>query len=177
MTYAGPLILGVPWTVPPVLVRAGAELAATLDAHLVCAYVDPSSVLAEWEPPRTRTAASLDPVNNEEALYPAGEVRARLTGLLGPQGTTWSFRELHGDVSCALARLAGSTGACMLVVGNGRSGLLAKLNRTLEGAVADRLTRLQHRPVVVVPQHTAGNTAGRWTWRRFISGSWAGGGV
>jgi Universal stress protein family len=173
VTYRGPLVLGVPWTVPPVLVRAGAELAAALDVHLVCAYVDPSSVLTEWEPLRTRTAASLDPVVNEEALYPAGDVRARLTSLLGPQGTTWSFRELHGDVSSALARLGGSAGACMLMVGNGRAGVLAKLGRTLEGAVADRLIRIQDRPVVVVPQCTAGQGTGNW----FIPGSWPGGGV
>ncbi len=154
MAYTGPLVLGVPWAVPPVLVHAGAGLAAALGVHLVCAYVDPSSVLTEWEPRRTRTASSLDPVVNDEALYPAGEVRARLTGMLGPQGTTWSFRELHGDISMALARLADSSGACLLMVGNGRAGLLAKLGRTMEGPVAHRLTRIQSRPVVVVPEHT-----------------------
>lgn len=156
MAYTGPLILGVPWTVPPVLVGAGAELAVSLEVHLVCAYVDPSSVLTEWEPSRTRTAASLDPAVNDEALYPAGDVRARLTDLLGPQGTTWSFRELHGDVSSALARLADSTGASMVMVGNGRAGLLAKLSRAVEGAVAERLTLIQNRPVVVVPEHAKG---------------------
>ncbi|MEW1920613.1 universal stress protein [Pseudarthrobacter oxydans] len=150
MAYAGPLILGAPWPVPPRLVYAAAELAAALDVHLVCAYVDPSSVLTEWEPQRMRTALSLDPIVNEEALYPAKEVRSRITGLLGPDGTAWSFRELHGDVSTALARLAVSTGASMLMVGNGRPGLLAKLGRTMEGAVADKLTRVQNRPVVIV---------------------------
>ncbi|WP_411374146.1 universal stress protein [Arthrobacter sp. MPF02] len=160
MAYTGPLILGVPWTVPPVLVRAGAELADALGVHLVCAYVDPASVLTEWEPYRTRTAASLDPVVNEEALYPASEVRASLTGILGPQGTAWSFRELHGDVASALARLADSTGACMLMVGNGRGGPLAKLGRALETGVADKLARLQGRPVVVVPEHTRARRTG-----------------
>jgi Universal stress protein family len=164
VAYTGPLILGVPWMAPPVLVHAGAELAAALEVHLVCAYVDPSSVLTEWETPRTRTASSLDPVVNDEALYPAAEVRARLTGILGPQGSAWSFRELHGDISSALARLAGSAGACMLMVGNGRAGILAKLGRTLEGAVADRLIRMQDRPVVVVPERT---TAGQ-KWSRFV---------
>lgn len=45
VVYAGPLILGVPWSVPSLLVRTGAELAAVLEVHLVCAYVDLSSVL------------------------------------------------------------------------------------------------------------------------------------
>ena len=153
MVYTGPLILGAPWPVPPRLVYSAAELAAALDVHLVCAYVDPSSVLTEWEPQRIRTALSLDPVVNEEALYPAKEVRSRIAGLLGPDGTAWSFRELHGDVSTALARLADSTGACMVMVGNGRPGVLAKLSRSMEGAVADRLTRIQNRPVVVVREY------------------------
>ena len=153
MAYARPLILGTPWSVPPLLVYAGAELAFALNVHLVCAYVDPASVLIEWEPYRMRTAASLDPVVNEEALYPANEVRSRITGLLGPDGTAWSFRELHGEVSTALARLADSTGACMLMVGNGRPGVLARLGRTVEGPVAGRLTRIQNSPVVVVREY------------------------
>lgn len=150
--YSGPLILGASWRVPPRLVTAGAELAWALEVPLLCAYVDPSSGLTEWEPDRTRTAVSLDPVINEETPYPAQEVRRRLTGILGVYGTTWSFRELHGDVGPALARLAGSTGACMLMVGSGRSGPIAKVGRTIEGAVATRLVRLQDRPVVVVPE-------------------------
>jgi hypothetical protein len=153
MAYAGPLILGAPWPVPPRLVYSAAELATALQVHLVCAYVDPSSVLIEWEPLQMRTAASLDPAVNEEALYPANEVRSRITRLLGPDGTAWSFRELHGDVSTALARLADSTGACMVMVGNGRPGVLAKLGRSMEGAVADRLTRIQDRPVVVAREY------------------------
>ena len=153
MVYTGPLILGAPWPVPPRLVYAAAELAAALGVHLVCAYVDPSSVLTEWEPSQLRTALSLDPVVNEEALYPANEVRSRITDLLGPDGTAWSFRELHGDVGSALARLADSTGACMVMVGNGRPGVLAKLSRSMEGAVADRLTRLQNSPVVVAREY------------------------
>ncbi|TLM84521.1 universal stress protein [Pseudarthrobacter sp. NamE2] len=160
MAYTGQLILGVPWTVPPVLVRAGAELADALGVHLVCAYVDPASVLTEWEPYRIRTAASLDPVVNEEALYPASGVRAGLTEILGPQGTAWSFRELHGDVAAALARLADSTGACMLMVGNGRDGPLARFSRALELGVADKLARFQGRPVVVVPEHTRARRTG-----------------
>lgn len=65
MGYSGPLILGVPWSVPRGLVTAGAELASALEVSLLCAYVDPASALTEWEPYRTRTAASLDPTSDE----------------------------------------------------------------------------------------------------------------
>jgi hypothetical protein len=43
----------------------------------------------------------------------------------------------------------------MLMVGNGRPGLLAKLGRSIEGDVAGKLARMQSSPVVVVPEHPA----------------------
>ena len=46
----GPVVLGVAWEPSGHLIRAGARLAARLDAHLICAYVDPASYLTEWEP-------------------------------------------------------------------------------------------------------------------------------
>lgn len=150
----GPLILGVPWSSPAGLVRAAAELAAALELHLICAYVDPASYLTEWEPPGALLAASLDPVVNDEAFQPAGELRLRVEGILGPGGSDWSFRVLNGDVSRALARLADSTGASLLVVGGGRAGLFPRLTRMLEGSVATTLTRIQRRPVLVVPEHS-----------------------
>lgn len=150
---AGPLILGVPWPVPDEMVRTAAALAAGLDLHLVCAYVDPASYLTEWEPRQTLTAASLDPAANEEAAYPAAEVRAHLEGILG-RGAGWSFRVINGDVSSALCRLADSIGASMIVVGGGRGGILPRITRALEGSVSVRLARIQDRPVVVVPEHT-----------------------
>lgn len=150
---AGPLILGVPWPAPPGLVQAAANLAAALELRLVCAFVDPASYLIEWESARTRLAASLDPAVNDEAMYPAAELRGQLEDILGPPGAAWSFRVLNGDVGRALCRLAESTGASMFIVGGGRDGLLARLTRVLEGSVAASLTRLQHRAVVVVPEH------------------------
>ncbi|QDG90821.1 universal stress protein [Pseudarthrobacter sp. NIBRBAC000502770] len=149
----GPVVLGVPWRVPHLLVQTAAKFAADLSVHLVCAYIEPSGVLTEWDPYQSRTAASLDPTVNEEAMYPASSVTARLSEILGPPGTHWSFRELRGDISAALSRLADSSDACILVVGNGREGLFAQLNRIIEGPVASRLTRTQNRPVLVVPEH------------------------
>ncbi|WP_346927490.1 universal stress protein [uncultured Arthrobacter sp.] len=150
----GPVVLGVAWSAPEGLVRAAAELAAALELHLICAYVDPASYLTEWEPPGTLLAASLDPVVNDEALQPAGELRYRVEGILGPGGPDWSFRVLNGAVSRALARLADSTGASMLVIGGGRDGLFPRLTRMLEGSVATTLTRIQRRPVLVIPAHS-----------------------
>jgi hypothetical protein len=52
----------------------------------------------------------------------------------------------------ALSRLADSVGASVLVVGGGRAGFLPRLSRLLEGSVPASLTRLQNRPVVVIPE-------------------------
>jgi hypothetical protein len=150
---AGSLVLGVTWPARPALVGAAADLAAALEAHLVCAFVDPASYLTEWEPAENLLAASLDPVANDEAAYPSDELRQQIEDLLGVTGIRWSFRVLNGDVAAALSRLADSIGASALVVGAGRNGILARISRNLEGSVSARLTRMQSRPVVVIPEH------------------------
>jgi nucleotide-binding universal stress UspA family protein len=148
----GPIILGVEWDFPEHLVRTAEALAAALKVHLVCAFVDPASYLIEWEPVNQRAALSLDPSNNEEAEFPSGQLQARLEAILGKPGDSWSFRVLNGDVPKALNRLAESTHAALLVVGAGRTGTLAWLDRTLEGSVLAALARQQQRPVLVVPE-------------------------
>jgi len=153
---AGPIVVGIPWPVPAGLVHAAAELAEALELHLVCAFVDPASYLTEWEPAGTLLAASLDPAANDEAAYPAGEIRQQLETILGAAGSDWSFRVLNGDIGRALSRLADSVGASVLVVGGGRAGFLPRLSRLLEGSVPAGLTRLQNRPVVVIPEIAVG---------------------
>jgi hypothetical protein len=149
----GPLVLGVPWKFEERLVRAAAGLAVIMGAHLICAFVDPATYLTEWEPDGSRAATSLDPAGNPEAEFPARQVLAGLEGMLGAPGGAWSFRVLNGDVAKALARLADSADAVALVVGGQRAGRVARMTRILEGSVSVSLTRLQSRPVVIVP-HT-----------------------
>ncbi|MDQ0075636.1 nucleotide-binding universal stress UspA family protein [Arthrobacter oryzae] len=135
------------------MVRTAAELADALGAHLVCAFVDPASYLTEWEPEGQRAALSLEPIINEEADFPSQELQRKLEAILGQPGETWSFRVLNGDVSKALSRLAESTSASLLVVGAGRPGSLAWVDRLLEGSVSASLMHSQQRPVLVVPSN------------------------
>lgn len=93
----------------------------------------------------------LDPARSVEALFPAVEVKGGLVQCLGPPGDGWSFRVLSGAVAPALARLAASTGASLLMVGGPRPGVLAALQRMVEGAVPDELLRIQDRPVPILP--------------------------
>lgn len=148
----GPLLLGVGWEFPERLVRTAADLAAALGQHLVCAFVDPASYLTEWEPDGTRTAHSLDPVTNDEAAFPSGDLLRSLEAVLGEPGEAWSFRVLNGDVAKSLERLAESTGASLLVVGADRPGALAWVDRLLEGSVWGNLTSGGRLPVMVVPE-------------------------
>ena len=148
---AGPVVLGVGWDFSDHAVRMAASLAAGLDLHLVCAFVDPASYLTEWAPVAAQPAVSLDPVADEEAAYPAAQLLQRLQAILGPPGAEWSFRVLNGDVAVALTRLADSVGASAVVVGGQRPGVRAWLDRHLEGSVSAQLTRDPQRPVLVIP--------------------------
>ncbi|WP_223986665.1 universal stress protein [Arthrobacter sp. NicSoilB8] len=147
----GPLVLGVPWDFEVRLVRAAAGLAAIMDAHLICAFVDPASYLTEWAPAGSQPGTSLDPVRNVDAEYPSRQMLAGLERVLGPPGGAWSFRVLNGEVAQALGRLAESADAAALIVGGQRPGRVAKMVRLLEGSVSVSLTRLQAKPVLIVP--------------------------
>jgi nucleotide-binding universal stress UspA family protein len=148
----GPIVVGVEWNFSEHLVRTAAALAAALGEHLICAFVDPASYLTEWAPVDQRIALSLDPSINEEAEFPSGYLQRKLEAILGEPGESWSFRVLNGDVSRALNRLARNTGAALLVVGAGRRGSAAWLDRVLEGSVPSALIHHQQRPVLVVPE-------------------------
>lgn len=145
-------MVGVPWQPSERLLRTGADLAAMMGAHLICAFVDPASYLTEWEPAHFRTGVSLDPAPNRESDFPASEILQRLRDILDPPGADWSFRVLNGDVPYALSRLAESTDASLLIVGGPRAGRLARVARLLEESVSASLVRSQSRPVVVVPR-------------------------
>lgn len=150
----GPLIVGVPWAPPQQLIARATELADGLGVHLVCAFVDPSGYLAEFDAAGIRTAGSIDPQPNPESLFPAADVRSALQAVLGTPGETWSLRVLNGSVPEALARLADSTSASAIVVGGPRYGARATFSRLLERSVSARLMRIQRRPVIVVPAST-----------------------
>jgi hypothetical protein len=147
-----PLILGVAWDFPQHVIRTASDLAEGLKVHLICAFVDPSSYLTEWEPSWSE-AVSLEPALNTEAQYPSAHLRHRLANILGEPGQQWSFRLLNGDVPQALGRLAASTGASLIVLGGPRPGCMARMERIVEGSVSACLIRAQRWPVLVVPQH------------------------
>ncbi|TQJ67658.1 universal stress protein family protein [Arthrobacter sp. SLBN-100] len=100
----------------------------------------------------TTVADRRGPSINEEAEFPSEQLQQKLEAILGKPGQAWSFRVLNGDVSKALSRLAENAGAALLVVGAGRPGSLARLDRALEGSVSAALIHRQQRPVLIIPE-------------------------
>ena len=163
------LVVGVVAGQPDSVAAQAAALAARLGARLVCATVDPGRYLVEERPDGGIRSAPLDPdlVEPEPRRDEAGadsdpvdrmdpKLEARLHALLDPTGVRWETRALAGDPARALARLAETLDAMMIVVGTRRAGLGGTLREAFGGSVAVHLAHRQHRPVVVVPLSPVG---------------------
>ena len=146
---AGPVVLGVAWEPSEHLIRAGASLAARLDAHLICAYRGPGQLPHRMGTRRFHGQAHrwIRPSRVRQTSPPAMSANV-LQAILGPPGEEWSFRVLNGAVAQALGRLAESTDASLLIVGGQRPGRLAAMERMLEGSVecGAGQTAIQARP-------------------------------
>lgn len=167
------LVVGVVAGQPDSVAMQAAALAARLGARLVCATVDVGRYVVEErpdggirsapldpdlvepepepEPSRDETGAAADPVDRMDP-----KLEARLHALLDPTGVRWETRALAGDPARALARVAETLDAMMIVVGTRRAGLGGTLREAFGGSVAVHLAHRQHRPVVVVPLSPVG---------------------
>jgi nucleotide-binding universal stress UspA family protein len=151
-----PIIVGVKLGQDPRVAAFAAELAKATGSPLVCAHVDASTYLIEWESPSAVGPMSLDPAGpdaDSETMVRA--LRSMLDRELGTYGISWSFRLLGGEPAAALGRLAVSCGASLLVVGSNRSTAWARSAELVSGSVVQRLIRVQPCPVVVVPHALA----------------------
>ena len=92
-TGMAPLVVGVvPGQYPDVL-RVAASLAEGLSARLICAYVDESSYLVEWDPARSAHRLSLHPDADD------AEIRTVTQELRSVAGAA-SHHTTIGSVSC-----------------------------------------------------------------------------
>jgi nucleotide-binding universal stress UspA family protein len=117
------------------------------DGGIRSAPLDPD--LAELEPGTAGPDA--DPVDRIDP-----RLDERLHALLDPTGVVWETRALAGDPTRALARLAETLDAMMIVVGTHEGGLRGTLHELFNGSVAAHLAHRQHRPVVVIPLSPVG---------------------
>lgn len=145
------ILVGVSPRHPEAVVHEAARFARAFGADLVCAHVDPSRYVVQEHPDGSVEARPLDPDVQEwtDARFD-DELAARLTRRAAELEVPIQFRELAGDVSRSLIRLADVLGAELIVVGS-RSGRRLSVREFFGGSVAVQLAHRQPRPVVVVP--------------------------
>lgn len=161
------LVVGVMPGQPDAVATHAAVLAAQLGARLVCATVRAGRYVVEERADGGIRSAPVDPDLAEPEPGPGEpgadlvdridpELEEHLHALLDPTGVTWETRALAGDPARALARLAETLDAMMIVVGTHEGGLRGTLHGLFNGSVAAHLAHRQHRPVVVIPLSPVG---------------------
>ncbi|MCQ9164223.1 universal stress protein [Arthrobacter sp. STN4] len=148
-----PVIAGViPGQDPAVWMRA-LELAESLSAPLIAAFVDPASYLIEWVPGNKVLPISLDPVldPDDDTAIAAARLKESLGAVAADYDTTWAMRIIGGDPALALGRLAQATGASTIVIGARRPGIMAKVDELASGSLMHRLLTTQPVPVLGIP--------------------------
>ncbi|WP_336705935.1 universal stress protein [Oerskovia sp. USHLN155] len=145
-----PVVLGVVRGQPEEVLRTASGLAARLGAELICATVNPARFVVSESADGHVTSAPIDPDfhdAHDDELDP--ELAERLASALDAVGVRWSTRLLAGDPADALARLARTVDAELIVVGTHGPG--RGVHDLFNRSVAIHLAHRQHRPVVVVP--------------------------
>jgi nucleotide-binding universal stress UspA family protein len=148
---AGPVVAGVMPGQPPAVVQNAARLAYSLNVKLICAYVDITSYLSNERDDQDLLPSAGVGQTVDDAEQTSARLREHLQAVLGKAGIRWSLLTLVGEPARALARLADSADASVIVVGTREGRVGARLEQLLLGSVAVHLTHRQARPVVVVP--------------------------
>ena len=151
------LVVGVVPQQPDAVIAHAAVLASQLGAQLVCATVSVDRYVVVEHPDGSIRSLTFDPdlADIREESFDAA-LEARLAALLDPTGVRWEVRALAGDPARALARLAETIDAMMIIVGTHEAGLRGSLHELLSGSVAAHLAHRQHRPVMVIPLSPVG---------------------
>ncbi|NVN00521.1 universal stress protein [Arthrobacter sp. SDTb3-6] len=154
--FAGSTIIaGVTPGQDPAVWERALELAESLSAPLIAAFVDPASYLIEWTPGHEILPISLDPIldQEDETAIAASRLKKSLQDAAASYNTTWAMRIIAGDPAPALGRLAEATGASTIVIGTRRPGIMAKVDELVSGSLMHRLLSTQPVPVLGIPSH------------------------
>lgn len=147
-----PVVVGVSPRQPESVLLAAADFAVRLNAELVCAWADAERYRVEDNPDGSAVSLPFDPdlpELGEEEFDPglAEQIEKTLSAL----SLRWSVRALAGEPAHALARLAETLDAQLIVVGTRNATLRAEVKEFFAGSIAVHLVHRQHRPVLVVP--------------------------
>ena len=146
------VVVGVTPRQPGPVVRQAARFARHFEAVLVCAHVDPTSYVVQEFPDGSVDSRPIDPDGpdwNRTAFD--GQLAGTIRALARQEEVRLEFRELAGEVTHALGRLADVLNAEMIVVGTRRRGMGPTIHDFFSGSVAAHLAHRQHRSVVMIP--------------------------
>lgn len=152
-----PVVVGVEPGQPDHIVKDAAYFAAQFRAELICAHVNAARFAVAEDADGNVTSAAIDPdyADEGEGLFDP-ELAARLSSALADSGVQWSTRTLVGDTADALAHLADTVDAAMIVVGSHERGIGGSVREFVNRSIGVHLAHRQNRPVVVVPARAPG---------------------
>lgn len=140
------VVVGVEVGQAPAILQQAAVFAARFDARLLCAYADRSATMM--------AASAYGPIFAVEPDPPAPvfppELREQIAAIL-PADLDWDTALLDGPPADALASLADTHDAALIVVGTRQATMRGAVGEFFNGSVAVQLTHRQHRPVLVIP--------------------------
>lgn len=151
------VIVGVMAGQPDVVVLEAAAVASRFHAELICANVDVGRYLVDEFADGSIVSLPVDSdlLDLDSEGFPLA-LHEHLSALLDGDTVGWSTRVVVGDPARALAHLADTLDAAMIVVGTRERGVRAGLQEFFGGSVAAHLAHRQHRPVLVIPLEPVG---------------------
>lgn len=145
------IVVGVTPGQPDIVIKHAAKLACKIGGRLVCAFVDTGQLSMFEGADGTLMSMPLDPdIVDEPTPFPE-ELQQKLQQTCDAKQVPVDFRRPMGEPAIALAELAETEQAYMIVVGTRRPGFRASLAEFFSGSVAAHLTHRQPRPVIVIP--------------------------
>ena len=146
------VVATVPGQAPLVGLTAASLARATGAPAVYFAYVDQTRYTDEEFPDGTVRHLPINPDAAGDAWAETERaLRAEAEATMAGQGVEWHVRYLAGRVDRALTHLARAVDASAIIVGAKHPSSTERLREFLAGSVAVRLTRHQHRPVLIVP--------------------------
>ena len=148
-----PLVVGVIPGQPELVALTAAAWSDALGGDpIYFGYSDPERIVDAEYADGTVRHSDIDPDRaDDEWEEREREIRGFLARALADHTGPWEFRYLAGRADRALTHLARAVDASAIIVGAKHPSSTERLREFLAGSVAVRLTRHQHRPVLIVP--------------------------
>lgn len=146
----GAVVVGLIAGQNPRVVREAAKFAKLLRTTLVVVTVDMGRYLGFDDPTGMMPSGNVE-LSKSAAAADNEAVELETALALDGRGVSWTMRALTGDPALAIAKLATSISASLIVVGTRRPGLGESLREFFNGSVAARLAHKQKCAVLVVP--------------------------